>query len=78
MLFRSEATDIPAEARETLLLLLTPPGTTISEVARSVGVSKWTARTYLERLRTEGLVRMEGERRTARWLLNEPGEGDGS
>jgi hypothetical protein len=41
-------------------------------------VSKWTARTYLERLRTEGLVRMEGERRTARWLLAEPGGGDGS
>jgi aldehyde dehydrogenase (NAD+) len=53
-------------------------GTTISEVTTTLGVSKWTARTYLERLRTEGLVRMEGEKRTARWLLNEPGEGDGS
>jgi hypothetical protein len=43
-----------------------------------LGVSKWTARTYLERLRGEGLVRMEGEKRTAKWLLAEPGGGDGS
>ena len=72
-----EGTVIPDEAREILLRLLTA-GTTISEAARTLDVSKWTARTYLERLRTEGLVRMEGERRTARWLLAEPGGGDGS
>jgi hypothetical protein len=72
-----EGTVIPDEAREVLLRLLAA-GTTISEAARTLEVSKWTARTYLERLRTEGLVRMEGERRTARWLLAEPGGGDGS
>jgi hypothetical protein len=70
-----EATDIPDSAREILLSLLAA-GTTISEVARTLEVTKWTARTYLERLRTEGLVRMEGEKRTARWLLTEPGGGD--
>ena len=72
-----EATDIPDDAREALLRLL-GAGTTIAEVARTLGVTKWTARTYLERLRTEGLVRMEGERRTARWLLADPGDGDAS
>jgi FaeA-like protein len=72
-----QATDIPAEAREPLLRLLAA-GTNISEVANALSVSKWTARTYLERLRTEGLVRMEGEKRTARWLLNETKDGDGS
>lgn len=72
-----EGTVIPDEARAVLLRLLAA-GTTISEAARTLEVSKWTARTYLERLRTEGLVRMEGERRTARWLLAEPGGGDGS
>lgn len=72
-----EATEIPAEARGPLLSLLAA-GTTISEVASTLGVSKWTARTYLERLRTERLVRMEGEKRTARWLLNQPEGGDGS
>jgi len=72
-----EATDVPDDAREVLLRLL-GAGTTIREVAETLEVTKWTARTYLERLRTEGLVRMEGERRTARWLLAEPGSGDGS
>lgn len=72
-----EATEIPEAARGPLLALLAA-GTTISEAARVLEVSKWTARTYLERLRGEGRVRIEGERRTARWLLNDPGEGDGS
>jgi len=70
-----ESTVIPDEHRENLLGLLAA-GTTISEAARTLEVSKWTARTYLERLRGEGLVRMEGEKRTARWLLAEPGGGD--
>jgi hypothetical protein len=70
-----EATDIPDGTREPLLRLLAA-GTTIGEAASVLGVSKWTARTYLERLRAEGRVRMEGEKRTARWLLNEPGDGD--
>jgi DNA-binding NarL/FixJ family response regulator len=72
-----EATDIPDDAREILLRLLVA-GTTIKAVAEALEVSKWTARTYLERLRTDGLVRMEGEKRTARWLLAEPGGGDSS
>jgi DNA-directed RNA polymerase specialized sigma24 family protein len=70
-----EATAIPDDHRAPLLALLVA-GTTISEVAATLGVSKWTARTYLERLRTEGLVRLEGERKAARWRLNEPGGGD--
>jgi hypothetical protein len=72
-----EATEIPDDALEPLLRLLAA-GTTIREVAETLSVSKWIARTYLERLRTEGRVRIEGEKRTARWLLNEPAEGDAS
>src|SRR6185437_8624093 len=72
-----EKTVIPDEHREKLLALLAA-GTTIPEAARALEVTKWTARTYLERLRGEGLVRMEGEKRTAKWLLAEPGGGDGS
>jgi len=72
-----EATDIPDDKREKLLALLAA-GTTISEVARTLEVTKWTARTYLERLRTEGRVRIEGERKAARWLLAESDGGDAS
>jgi DNA-directed RNA polymerase specialized sigma24 family protein len=73
-----EATVIPDEAREVLLRLLAA-GTTISEVARTLEVSKWTARTYLERLRTEGLALLAGKGRGARWIAapQEAG-GDGS
>jgi hypothetical protein len=72
-----EETVIPADHQEPMLRLLAA-GTTISEVAGTLGVTKWTARTYLERLRGEGRVRIEGEKRTARWLLSEPREGDAS
>jgi len=73
-----EKTVIPDEAREALLRLLAA-GTTISEVARTLEVSKWTARTYLERLRTEGLALLAGKGRGARWVAapQEAG-GDGS
>lgn len=71
------ATDIPQADRVRLLDLL-KAGTTRAEVARTLGVSPWTSRMYLERLRAEGRVRVEGDRRTARWVLAEPDGGDGS
>jgi hypothetical protein len=75
-----QATEIPDSSRSVLFGLLRD-GTTSSKAAEALGVSKWTARTYLERLRTEGLARLEGDRRTARWILASPEDtagGDGS
>jgi hypothetical protein len=73
-----EATDIPDEAREILLSLLVA-GTTISKVAEALGVTRWVARTYLERLRAEGLARIEGSGRSSRWMADDPpAGGDGT
>lgn len=73
-----EGTVIPDEARAVLLRLLAA-GTTISEAARTLEVSKWTARTYLERLRTEELAELAGKGRGARWVAPPPETGgDGS
>jgi hypothetical protein len=67
---------IPDEARPRLLEML-GAGTTISAVAREFGQKKWTARTWLGRLRDEGVAYVDGERSTARWRLTPPpAEGD--
>ena len=58
-------------ARQLLLRLL-GAGTTIREVAETLEVTKWTARTYLERLRGEGLAQIVGNGRGARWLAVSP------
>jgi hypothetical protein len=50
--------------------LITPMldrGTTTSEVAATLSVTKWTARVYLEDLRAKGAVKVVGDRRTALW-----------
>lgn len=65
------ATDIPETAREPMFALL-KTGTTISAIADALGVTRWVARTYLERLRGEGLVAMEGRGRGARWVMAVP------
>lgn len=71
-----EAAEIPADARGGLLALL-GEGTTISAVAKTLGVKQWTARTWLEKLRGENLAYVDGERRGARWrLAPPPGDGD--
>jgi transposase-like protein len=67
------STDIPPEARERLLGLLGGEGTTISRAAEALGVKQWTMRKWLERLRAEGLVHVEGEKRGRRWRLTSPG-----
>jgi hypothetical protein len=66
-----EETVIPDDARGPLLRLLAA-GTTISEAARELCVSKWTARTYLERLRVDGLAQITGKGRGARWVAAPP------
>jgi hypothetical protein len=69
-----DGAQIPAEARPVLLGLLRE-GTTIAAIAEALGVSKWTARTYLERLRNEGIARVDGKGRSARFRLTEDGDG---
>lgn len=71
-----EEADIPPAAMDTLLGLLAE-GTTIGQVAEALGVTRWIARTYLEKLRGKGVAEVTGERRAAKWVLAEPG-GDGS
>jgi hypothetical protein len=78
-----EQAEIPTEAIGKLFELLRE-GTTMSKVAEAFGVKPWTARTWLEKLRGQGTVKITGERRTARWVLCEPeppetaSDGDGS
>jgi hypothetical protein len=75
---------IPEGARARMLEMLAAPpsaanargrtadpwgGTTIRAVATEFGVSKWIARTWLEKLRGEGVAYVAGTRATARWKL---------
>lgn len=71
-----EAAQLPDDHREILLgLLAGRGGTTITAAADALSASKWLVRTYLERLRNEGLARIEGERRASRWHLVPDGTG---
>ena len=75
----ADETKIPAEMRERLLRLLAGEGTSISKAAEALGIKPYTSRKWLERLRSEGLIRIEGEKRGQRWRLNDaPENGDGS
>jgi hypothetical protein len=75
----ADETKIPPEMRDRLLGLLAGEGTSISAAARELGAKPWPVRKWLERLRAEGLVRIEGEKRGQRWRLNDaPESGDGS
>lgn len=69
-----EQAQIPEEALPVLLRLLRE-GTTISSVAEALGVSKWDARTFLEKLRNEGIARVDGKGRGARFRLVDDGDG---
>jgi hypothetical protein len=70
-----EEAEIPPEAAERLLGMLRE-GTTAGSVAQAFGVSKWTARTWLEKLRGQGAAYVDGERKAARWRLAPPPEQD--
>ena len=59
---------VEGEARTTLIALLAK-GTTVREAAMALRMSKWHARVRLESLRSEGVAKVEGSRRAARWHL---------
>jgi hypothetical protein len=75
-----EQAEIPQEARERLMALLAA-GTTIRPAAEALGVSVWTMRTWLQKLRDQGIAVLEGERKAARWRLApqavQPGDAHG-
>lgn len=64
----ADAAEIPPGKRERLIALL-GAGTSLRESADVLGVSVWTVRTWLERLRSEGVVEIAGKGRAARWVL---------
>lgn len=63
--------EIPADALRIMASLLVT-GTTIREVSGTLGVTRWTARRWLERLRDAGSVRVDGETKAARWIQIAP------
>ncbi len=63
-----EQAEIPEEARGRLMALLAA-GTTIRPAAEALGVSVWTMRTWLQKLRDQGIAVLEGEKKAARWRL---------
>jgi hypothetical protein len=69
-----EQAEMSPEQREALLGLL-EDGTTTSNAAKALGVSTWIARTYLQKLRNEGVARVDGKGRGSRWCLTEDGDG---
>jgi hypothetical protein len=60
---------IPPASRQQIMKLLEGDGTTIAKVAETLSVKAYTARKWLERLRAEGVARVVGEKRGARWQL---------
>lgn len=75
----ADEAEIPGGAYPRLReLLAADGGTTLRAVATDFGITAWTARTWLEKLRAEGTARIEGSGRTARWVLNINPEGPGT
>lgn len=75
-----EQAQVTPQEMEDLIRLL-GQGTTISEVKKALGVSEWTARTYLQKALNEGLAWLDkGEHgkggRNSRWRLKESEGGD--
>ena len=66
------ATEIPAGARQALLALLAEAGEAGASgrrLADSLGVKRHLMMTWLNRLRSEGLICLEGTKSTSRWRL---------
>lgn len=70
-----DSTEITPDQRATLLGLLAD-GTTADAAGKALGVSKWKALTYLRKLRSEGVARVDGKGRAARWRQATPAGGD--
>jgi hypothetical protein len=68
-----EQAQISPDHREIMLGLL-KEGTTIGAVSKALGVTTWTARTYLQKLKDEGVARLEGKGRGSRWHTTESGD----
>jgi hypothetical protein len=74
-----EAVSIPDAARATLMTLLSrEEGITTRKAAPLLEVSVWTARIWLERLRSEGVAQVYGLGRAAHWHVPEMEDGDRS
>lgn len=65
----AEQTVIPVQHRAELLSLLSGEGTTIAALREALGVKEWTARKYLNHMRDQGWVEVQGEKRGARWVI---------
>jgi len=71
--------EFPEAARSRLMTFLADQdGITISHAAAELRVTKWVARVWLEQLRKEGAVRLDGRNRGARWRLAALPESDAS
>jgi biotin operon repressor len=73
----AEQTEIPEAVRDRLYLLLSGEGMSGRGLGEKLGVKRAAVMTWLNRLRFEGLITLEGEKRGARWRLVTPQEGDG-
>ena len=73
----AEQTEIPPEVRDRLYRLLSGEGMSGRGLGEKLGVKRAAIMTWLNRLRFEGLITLEGEKRGARWRLTEPQDGDG-
>ncbi|HEY9441010.1 MAG TPA: helix-turn-helix domain-containing protein, partial [Streptomyces sp.] len=75
----AEQVDVPGEVRAVLLGLLAD-GTTVRQAAEHLeayGVPRMSVWRLLDRLRHEGVARMSGRGRGARWHLTGDDGGDG-
>jgi hypothetical protein len=68
-----EQAEMSREQREMLLDLLKDT-TTTSGAAKALGVSTWTARTFLQKLRNERVAETAGKGRGAHWRLTQDGD----
>lgn len=73
----AEQTEIPEAVRDRLYLLLSGEGMSGRALGEKLGVKRAAIMTWLNRLRFEGLITLEGEKRGARWRLTGPEDGDG-
>ncbi len=72
----AEQTEIPPGVLDPLLSMLAGEGTSASKAAEAFGVSKWTARCWLEKLRDNGTACIGGKGRGARWRLTRTTDSD--
>jgi hypothetical protein len=72
----AEQTEIPPEVRDRLYLLLSGEGMSGRQLGAKLGVKRTSVLAWLNRLRFEGVIALEGKGPGARWKLTAPPEGD--